>query len=34
MNLILEAPSSEDLKDISEMILQENQKSIQKLQDR
>jgi hypothetical protein len=29
-----EAPSSEDLKDISEVILPDNQKSIQKLQDR
>jgi hypothetical protein len=34
MKSISEAPSSEDLKDISEMILQDNQKSIQKLQDR
>ena len=33
MKSISEAPSSEDLKDISEMILQDNQKSIQKLQD-
>jgi chromosome segregation ATPase len=34
MKSISEATSSEDLKDISEMILQDNQKSIQKLQDR
>jgi hypothetical protein len=34
MKSISEAPSSEDLKDISEVILQDNQKSIQKLQDR
>jgi hypothetical protein len=34
MKSISEAPSSEDLKDISEVILPDNQKSIQKLQDR
>jgi predicted RNase H-like nuclease (RuvC/YqgF family) len=34
MKSISEAPSSEDLKDISEVILLNNQKSIQKLQDR
>jgi hypothetical protein len=34
MKSISEAPSSEDLKDISEVILPNNQKSIQKLQDR
>jgi hypothetical protein len=34
MKSISEAPSSEDLKDISEAIFQNNQKSIQKLQDR
>jgi hypothetical protein len=34
MKSISEAPSSEDLKDISEVILRDNQKSIQKLQDR
>jgi hypothetical protein len=34
MKSISEAPSSEDLKDISEVILLDNQKSIQKLQDR
>jgi hypothetical protein len=33
MKSISEAPSSEDLKDISEVILPDNQKSIQKLQD-
>ena len=34
MKSISEAPSSKALKDISEVILQDNQKSIQKLQDR
>jgi hypothetical protein len=34
IKLILEAPSTEDLKDISEVILLDDQKSIQKLQDR
>jgi hypothetical protein len=34
MKPISEAPSPEDLKDISEVILPDNQKSIQKLQDR
>jgi hypothetical protein len=34
MKSISEAPSSEDLKDISEVIIPDNQKSIQKLQDR
>jgi hypothetical protein len=34
MKSISEAPSSKELKEISEMILQYNQKSIQKLQDR
>jgi hypothetical protein len=34
MKSISEAPSSEDLKDISEVILPDNHKSIQKLQDR
>jgi hypothetical protein len=33
MKSVSEAPSSEDMKDISEVILQDNQKSIQKLQD-
>jgi hypothetical protein len=34
MKSISEAPSSENLKDILEVILQDNHKSIQKLQDR
>jgi hypothetical protein len=34
MKSISEAPSSKDLKNISEMIFQDNKKSIQKLQDR